>query len=79
MLLSQVEDVEVFNICLECWHDLVSGLYDKHEIYNENHCEHSPSFGLSVRQNNFVRPRRQFYAPILSKVSLYELIQKEIE
>lgn len=72
VLISEVEDVEVFKICLECWYGLVSNLYEKHcDLYNENHYDPiAPPFMFPSRQNNFMAPRRQFYAPVLSKVSI---------
>ncbi|KAK6636151.1 Exportin-1 [Polyplax serrata] len=70
VLISEVDDVEVFKICLECWSSIVSNLYDKHcDIYNENHYDPiTAPFLYSSRQNNFMAPRKQFYAPVLSKV-----------
>jgi len=58
VMISEVEDVEVFKICLEYWNSLVEDLYNS-EFFH-------PTLESSKRQQ--VYPRRRFYAPILSKV-----------
>lgn len=64
VLISEVEDVEIFKICLECWNGLAA------DLYGETSYEHAPSSCMfSVRQNNVLAPMRQFYAPVLSKVT----------
>eukprot|EP01114_Cavostelium_apophysatum_P018509 TRINITY_DN573_c0_g1_i3.p1 TRINITY_DN573_c0_g1~~TRINITY_DN573_c0_g1_i3.p1 ORF type:complete len:800 (-),score=222.53 TRINITY_DN573_c0_g1_i3:116-2515(-) len=60
--ISFVDDVEIFKICLEYWNKLASDLY--HES------------AAAAAQNQFLltgpttSPRRQLYAPILSRVRL---------
>lgn len=58
VMISEVEDVEVFKICLEYWNSLVENLYNT-EFFH-------PTLESSKRQQ--VYPRRRFYAAILSKV-----------
>lgn len=58
VMISEVEDVEVFKICLEYWNCLVENLYNT-EFF-------PPTLESSKRQQ--VYPRRRFYATILSKV-----------
>ncbi|EDW88521.1 exportin-1 [Drosophila yakuba] len=58
VMISEVEDVEVFKICLEYWNSLVEDLYNS-EFFH-------PTLESTKRQQ--VYPRRRFYAPILSKV-----------
>ncbi|CAD5118443.1 DgyrCDS7150 [Dimorphilus gyrociliatus] len=58
LLISEVEDVEVFKICLEYWNSLAS------ELYRES--PFTPSTGLVLGRNEL--PRRQMYQSILSQV-----------
>nr|CAD7437913.1 unnamed protein product [Timema bartmani] len=58
VLISSVEDVEIFKICLEYWNGLAADLYREH-----------PSFPTFLgRTNNTIPPRRQFYSDVLTKV-----------
>lgn len=63
VLISEVEDVEVFKICLEYWNSLVDDLYNS-EPFNSGHM---PSDTLPIAKRNSFS-RRRFYANILSKV-----------
>lgn len=59
VLISEVEEVEVFKICLEYWNGLAA------ELYREN------PFGIPVfntKLNSSGGPRRQFYSIVLTKV-----------
>nr|CAD7393395.1 unnamed protein product [Timema cristinae] len=59
VLISSVEDVEIFKICLEYWNGLAADLYREH-----------PSFPTFLgRTNNSIPPRRQFYSDVLTKVN----------
>ena len=60
VLISEVDEKEIFKICLEYWNCLSS------ELYRENpfSTSHSP---LALSQQN-IPPRRQLYLPVLSKV-----------
>ncbi|XP_037957389.1 exportin-1 [Teleopsis dalmanni] len=57
VLISEVEDVEVFKICLEYWNSLVDDLYNS-ETFSD---------ALSTGKRGTLR-RRNFYAHILTKV-----------
>jgi len=59
--LSLVEDVEVFRICLEYWTSLAG------DLYNEAPAQTTVS-PLMLNDTPVVTPRRQLYAPILSRV-----------
>lgn len=58
--ISEVEEVEIFKICLEYWSALASDLYGESPF--SSHCP--------LYHNKFptTHPRRQFYAQILSQV-----------
>lgn len=56
VMISEVEDVEIFKICLEYWNSLVDDLYN------------SDPFGAQTFSKRNVFSRRRFYADILSKV-----------
>lgn len=60
VVISEVEEKEIFKICLEYWNHLAA------ELYRENpfSTSHSP---LLLSQQN-IPPRRQLYLPVLSKV-----------
>lgn len=58
VMISEVEDVEVFKICLEYWNSLVDDLYNSHFVGADS---------VSVVKSTAVS-RRRFYAPTLSKV-----------
>lgn len=59
-MISQVDDVEIFTICLEYWNSLAS------ELYSE--LPQQPSW-------NSYPPRKKFYADVLSKVR-YTMISR---
>ena len=57
LLVSEVEETEIFKICLEYWNHLAA------ELYRESPFSTSTSPLLSD-----VPPRRHLYLPVLSKV-----------
>jgi len=59
--ISEVEEVEVFKICLEYWSMLAS------DLYRENPFSATPLL-LGARSAETPAPRRQLYAPILTQV-----------
>jgi len=59
-VISEVEEKEIFKICLEYWNHLAAELYCE----NPFSTSHSP---LLLSQQN-IPPRRQLYLPVLSKV-----------
>lgn len=63
LLVSEVEETEIFKICLEYWNHLAA------ELYRESPFSTSASPLLSGSQHFDVPPRRQLYLPVLSKVS----------
>lgn len=62
LLVSEVEETEIFKICLEYWNHLAA------ELYRESPFSTSASPLLSGSQHFDVPPRRQLYLPVLSKV-----------
>lgn len=62
LLVSEVEETEIFKICLEYWNHLAA------ELYRESPFSTSTSPLLSASQHFDVPPRRQLYLPVLSKV-----------
>ena len=60
VLISEVDDTEIFKICLEYWNLLTS------ELYREAPCSNISPILLSLR--NETPSRRQTYQAILSKV-----------
>ena len=63
LLVSEVEETEIFKICLEYWNHLAA------ELYRESPFSTSTSPLLSGNQHFDVPPRRQLYLPVLSKVA----------
>ncbi|XP_075993029.1 exportin-1 [Genypterus blacodes] len=59
LLVSEVEETEIFKICLEYWNHLAA------ELYRE-----SPFSTSTTPLLSDVPPRRQFYLPVLSQVRL---------
>uniref|UniRef100_H2YXR4 Exportin-1 n=1 Tax=Ciona savignyi TaxID=51511 RepID=H2YXR4_CIOSA len=59
--ISEVEETEIFKICLEYWNSLSA------ELYREN--PFSPTPTLIASTDPIVPARRQIYLPILSRVS----------
>uniref|UniRef100_A0AAY4A8W7 Exportin-1 n=1 Tax=Denticeps clupeoides TaxID=299321 RepID=A0AAY4A8W7_9TELE len=64
LLVSEVEETEIFKICLEYWNHLAA------ELYRESPFSTSTSPLLSGTQHFDVPPRRHLYLPVLSKVRL---------
>merc|ERR1719458_668787 len=62
LMISEVEDVEIFKICLEYWNSLCADLYRESPFSS---CA-SPLF--MSRPTNSTPQRRQFYQPVLTKV-----------
>ncbi|XP_074650496.1 exportin-1-like [Tubulanus polymorphus] len=58
ILISEVEETEIFKICLEYWNTLAS------DLYREN-CPFNSMIGKTLTDVPF---RRQLYMPVLSKV-----------
>lgn len=68
ILISEVDDTEIFKICLEYWNALASDLYRESPFL--------PPTGASPLYLPRPNSRRQFYQPILTKVdSLYFLLK----
>ena len=61
--LSEIEEREIFKICLEYWIKLVSDLYHENPFGSVN--THPLSFGGTIPGSHW---RRLFYAPILSQL-----------
>ena len=62
VLISEVEEIEIFKICLEYWNILAA------ELYREVPYQQSAVSYLRANNSNTVPTRRQFYGNILSKV-----------
>ena len=60
VLISEVDEKEIFKICLEYWNSLAADLYRENPFSSS----HSP---MLLNQQNFP-PRRQLYLTVLSKV-----------
>lgn len=60
MLISEVEEVEIFKICLEYWSALAIDLYREIPFIAQ------PAHIVLVK--NIIPPRRLFYCPVLTKV-----------
>lgn len=58
VMISEVEDVEIFKMCLEYWNSLVDDLYNSETF--------TTPCSVFAKRNSL--PRRRFYADILSKV-----------
>lgn len=59
VLISEVEEVEVFKICLEYWNGLAA------ELYGDSPYSQQPQSMFPVRPCG---PRKQFYGPVLTKI-----------
>lgn len=59
VLISEVDDIEIFKICLEYWNALASDLYRESPFAAPMQILGSPAMS--------VPPRRQIYLPVLSK------------
>ena len=64
ILISEVEEVEIFKICLEYWNSLAA------DLYRESPFSGSSSPLLLGKAHNELPVRRQLYNPVLSRVSL---------
>ncbi|XP_032830122.1 exportin-1-like isoform X2 [Petromyzon marinus] len=64
VVISEVEETEIFKICLEYWSHLAS------ELYRESPFSATPAPLLLGSPHHDVPPRRQIYLPVLSKVRL---------
>lgn len=71
LLVSEVEETEIFKICLEYWNHLAA------ELYRESPFSTSTSPLLSGNQHFDVPPRRQLYLPVLSKVAFQTIYKKK--
>jgi exportin-1 len=60
VLISEVEEKEIFKICLEYWNNLAADLYRENPF--------SSSFSALIVSDQASPPRRQLYLPVLSKV-----------
>lgn len=76
VMISEVEEVEVFKICLEYWNSLVADLYNSESFGGSNVSGGSPVGLLHYGQSDVVSKRSvdaaferiRYYAPVLSKV-----------
>ncbi|XP_055916894.1 exportin-1 [Eupeodes corollae] len=64
VMISEVEDVEIFKICLEYWNNLVEDLYNS----DSNNAVHIQTDVVSLLPKRSSFSRRRFYGTILSKV-----------
>lgn len=62
VLISEVEEVEIFKICLEYWNGLAADLYRDNPFMPT-----TPIFGLKNNSRS-IGPRRAFYCQVLTKV-----------
>lgn len=71
-MISEVEETEIFKICLEYWNALASDLYRE-----------SPFSGTCIllgKSNSEMPVRRQLYNPVLSKVmNVLKMIEMAFE
>jgi len=63
ILISEVEEVEIFKICLEYWNSLTADLYRESPFS-------ATSYTLLGKTHNEMPIRRQLYNPVLSRVCL---------
>ncbi|XP_047001392.1 exportin-1 [Schistocerca americana] len=61
VLISEVDEVEIFKICLEYWNSLSAELYRESPFI-------APSTMFMSKTNAAIPPRRQFYSEVLTKV-----------
>ncbi|PSN52089.1 Exportin-1 [Blattella germanica] len=61
VLISEVEEVEIFKICLEYWNGLSADLYRESPFT-------APSPLFLAKTNSTIPPRRLFYSDVLTKV-----------
>merc|ERR1719192_2686327 len=67
LLISEVEEVEIFKICLEYWNSLASDLY-RESPYATGAAPLFMSRPTASNNSSNTPPRRQFYQPVLTKV-----------
>jgi len=67
ILISEVEEVEIFKICLEYWNSLASDLY-RESPYATGAAPLFMSRPTASNNSSSTPPRRQFYQPVLTKV-----------
>ncbi|CAB3992025.1 exportin-1 isoform X1 [Paramuricea clavata] len=65
VLISEVEEIEIFKICLEYWNSLAGDLYRESPFSSST----SPLLIGTIQQQH-VPPRRQIYLQVLSKVRI---------
>jgi len=64
ILISEVDEVEIFKICLEYWNSLAA------DLYRESPFSTTTSSPLMLgKTHNELPIRRQLYNPVLSRVS----------
>ncbi|KAJ4428918.1 exportin-1 [Periplaneta americana] len=61
VLISEVDEVEIFKICLEYWNGLSADLYRESPFT-------APSPLFLAKTNSAIPPRRMFYSEVLTKV-----------
>lgn len=66
MLISEVEEVEIFKICLEYWNYLAA------DLYSESPFSPPPTLYLKPYSNLAVQSRREFYSRVLTKVCAWD-------
>jgi len=62
LLISEVDETEIFKICLEYWNTLAS------ELYRDNPCTIPAPLFVNKQVVLELPPRRLLYIPVLSKV-----------
>ena len=67
ILISEVEEVEIFKICLEYWNILAADLY-RESPYAAGASPLFMSRPAATNNSSSTPPRRQFYQPVLTKV-----------
>lgn len=67
ILISEVEEVEIFKICLEYWNSLAADLY-RESPYATGAAPLFMSRPSAANNSGNTPPRRQFYQPVLTKV-----------
>ncbi|XP_022175202.1 exportin-1 [Myzus persicae] len=68
VMISEVEEIEIFKICLEYWNGLAASLYRENPF---GQLQIVGLFSLSPTSRpdgNTISPRRQFYAPVISQM-----------
>lgn len=66
VLISEVEEVEIFKICLEYWNSLSADLYRESPFPSQ-------TSAIFLKLTSSLPPRRQFYSPVLTKVSFADV------